>query len=174
MNQRTSTISGMIVLAALARIMPHPWNFTPLTAMALFAGAQFREKWLAFTILFGALFLSDLLLGLYKSMPVIYGTFAVIVCIGATLQNHRKLLPIASAALISSVLFFVITNFGVWASEHLYPKSWSGLLLCYAAGIPFFQNTLMGDAFYTALLFGSFSFAERRFSILKENPALAQ
>ena len=97
-----------------------------------------------------ALFISDLVLGFYAHMEIVYLSFALIVCIGLWLQKHRTAPFIAGVALFSSLLFFVTTNFGVWAFEPLYPKTLTGLLACYTAAIPFFQNTLGGDLLYTA------------------------
>ena len=118
-----------------------------------------------------ALFISDLVLtGLYRHMEIVYGSFALVVCIGFWIRNRRSALRIASAAVASSMVFFVITNFGVWALGSLYPKTIAGLVMCYAAAIPFFQNTLLGDALYTAVLFGGFALAEKSFPALSEHP----
>jgi hypothetical protein len=108
-------------------------------------------------------------------MPIVYGTFALVVCIGLWLQRHRSPIWIAGAALASSVLFFITTNLGVWAFEGMYPKTAEGLIACYTAALPFFRNTLEGDLFYTLVLFGSFALLERRFAILRPNagPQLA-
>jgi hypothetical protein len=95
----------------------------------------------------------------------------LIVCIGFLLRRRRRLLPIAGATLASSLLFFIITNFAVWASGALYPRTAIGLLACFVAAIPFFQNTLLGDAVYSVILFGGFAFAERNFPALKDTRA---
>jgi hypothetical protein len=106
-------------------------------------------------------------------MGIVYGCFALIVCIGLRLHRQRTPLRIAGSALLSSVLFFVITNFGVWAFGSLYPKTVAGLIVCYAAAVPFFQNTLVGDALYTAALFGGFALAERWIPALRERGVLS-
>ena len=113
------------------------------------------------------------MLGLYGHMEIVYGSFALVVCVGLLLRKRRSPLRIAGAALASSMLFFINTNFGVWAFGSLYPKTAAGLLTCYVAAIPFFQNTLAGDALYTAVLFGGFALAERLFPVLRE-PARVQ
>lgn len=95
-------------------------------------------------------------------------SFALIVCIGFRLQRRRTALRIAGAALISSLVFFTVTNFGVWAFDSLYPKTLPGLVACYVAAIPFFRNTLLGDLIYTATLFGGFRLLESRFAALRE------
>lgn len=168
---RFTTLAAMIFFAAASRLMPHPPNFTPIAAMALFGGASISDKRLAFALPLAALFLSDAALGFYHGMIWVYGSFALIVCLGLQLQSRRRLLPIAGAALVSSGLFFALTNFGVWVSDGLYPRTLAGLGACYVAAIPFFQNTLAGDLVYTALLFGGFALAEKKFPALRESTA---
>jgi len=158
----------MILAAAASRLIPHAPNVASITAVALFGGAYLTNKRLALIVPLAALFLSDLVLGFYSHMEVVYGSFLLVVCLGFLLQRNRSALRIASTALASSVLFYVVTNFGVWAFESLYPKTAAGLLACYVAAIPFFQNTLVGDALYVAVLFGGFALAEKLFPILRE------
>ncbi len=167
-RMRAGVVVGMILTAAAARLIPHPPNLTPITAMALFGGAHFPDARLAFLVTGAALLLSDLVLGLHNLIPVVYGSLALIVGIGLTLRRRRRVLPIAGAALASSLLFFVVTNFGVWALTSLYPKTLAGLLACYAAALPFVRNTLLGDMLYTAVLFGGFALAERSLPALRE------
>lgn len=162
----------MILAAAASRLIPHPPNMASITAVALFGGAYLTDKRLAFLVPMAALLLSDLILGLYSHMEIIYGSFALVACIGLLLRRKRTPLRIAGAALLSSVLFFVVTNFGVWAFGSLYPKTIAGLVTCYVAAIPFFQNTLAGDALYTAVLFGGFALAERWIPALRERASL--
>jgi hypothetical protein len=114
----------------------------------------------------------NLSLGLHQLIPVVYGSFALIVYLGFWLRSRRTVVPIAGAALASSVLFFVLTNFGVWALDSWYPKTWEGLVACYVAAIPFFHNTLVGDAVYTTVFFGGLALAEKGLPALRE-PALA-
>jgi len=165
---RLVALITIILAAAASRLIPHPPNLTSITAIALFGGAYFSDRRLAFLVPLAALFLSDLILGFYSHMEVVYLSFALIVCTGLWLQKRRSTFHIAGAALTSSVLFFLITNFGVWAFESLYPKTLEGLLACYVAAIPFFQNTLQGDLFFTAVLFGGFTLLERSFPKLRE------
>ena len=159
----------IIVLAAAAsRLIPHPPNLTSITAVALFGGAYSSDRRLAFLLPLAVLFLSDLILGFYTHMEVVYSSFALIVCVGLWLQKRRSTIYIVGAALASSILFFLLTNFGVWALESLYPKTMAGLLACYVVAIPFFQNTLQGDLFFTAALFGGFTLLERSFPKIRE------
>lgn len=148
--------------------------------MALFGGACFAHRRAAFVVLLAAMFLSDLAigllsgnlsLGLHRLIPVVYGSFALIVCLGFWLRTRRTVVPIAGATLTGSVLFFALTNFGVWAGS-LYPNTWEGLVACYVAAIPFFHNTLLGDAVYSIALFGGLALAEKGLPALRE-PALA-
>jgi uncharacterized protein DUF6580 len=166
-NITARSLVGVIGVAALLRILPHPWNFTPIAAMALFSGAHFRTRIAAFTIPLAALFISDLFLGFYSTMGVTYMAFALIVMIGMSLHGNRTGLKILAASVVSSVLFFLVSNFGVWLFDHLYSRNGQGLLACYMAALPFFQGTLVGDAAYTALLFGAFHIAETRFPTLQ-------
>ena len=158
----------MILAAAASRLIPHPPNVASITAVALFGGAYLTNKRLALIVPLAALLLSDLILGFYSHMEIVYGSFLLVVCLGFWLQRNRSVLRIGGAALASSVTFFIVTNFGVWAFESLYPKTAAGLLACYVAAIPFFQNTLVGDALYAAVLFGGFALAEKLFPILRE------
>lgn len=164
---RPMLVVAMILMAAASRLIPHPPNLTAVTAMALFGGAMLNDRRLAFVVPLAALFLSDLVLGFHSQMFVVYGSFLVIVCIGLWLQQHRRAAPIAGAALVSSILFFLTTNFGVWALDRMYPLTFAGLIACYTAALPFFRNALAGDLFYTLLLFGGFALLEWQFPRLR-------
>ena len=145
----------------MLRLVPHPPNFSPIDAMALFSGAYLGRRALAFVAPLSALLLSDIVLGFYHGMATVYATVALIVVIGWWLSSRRTPLRIGAAAVASAVLFFVITNFGMWLFSGFYPLTGAGLAACYVAAIPFFQNTVAGDLFYTVLLFGGFAVAER-------------
>ena len=169
LNPRVAVLVFIVLAAALTRLMPHPPNMTSIAAIALFGGAYFSDRWLAFLVPLTALFISDMALGgFYRGMEVVYLSFALIVCIGLWLQKYRTVLPIAGAALAGSVLFFVLTNLGVWAFSGMYPATVEGLAACFTAAIPFFANTVMGDLFYTALLFGGFALLESQFGVLQK------
>lgn len=165
---------AIIVVAAALRIAPHPWNFTPVGAMALFSGAIINERRLAFAFPLLALFVGDLFVGFYKFsvMFLVYASFLLSVVIGRWVQNHRSYSRISAATLLGSIQFFLVTNFAIWALGGSYPHILSGLAACYAAAVPFFWNTLAGDAFYVAVFFGSFALAERFIPVLRE-PAQA-
>jgi hypothetical protein len=167
---RFLTLAGFIFLAAATRLIPHPYNFAPITAVALFGGAYFFDKRLAFLVPLSAMLLSDLLIGFHSQMQAVYASFAVIVCVGFWIQKQRTVSRIAGAAIASSILFFVVTNFGVWAFDSLYPKTIEGVAACYVAALPFFQNTLLGDMVYTTVMFGGFALAEKWMPALQEQP----
>jgi len=178
LQTRFYVLVGMILAAAASRLIPHPPNFAPIGAMALFGGACFADRRVAFLVPLAAMFVSDLAigalsgdlaLGLHRLIPAVYGSFALIVCLGLWLRKRRTFVPIAGAAIVGSVLFFVLTNFGVWALGTWYPKTWEGLVACYVAAIPFFHNTLLGDAVYSTALFGGLALAEKGILAVRES-----
>lgn len=160
-----------VFLAAASRLLPHPPNFAPITAIALFAGAYFSDRRAAFAVPAAALLVSDLFLGFYGLMPVVYASFGLAVLIGFWLRGRCTAVNVTGGTLAASVLFFLASNFGVWAFGSLYPKTVEGLAACYLAAIPFFRNALLGDALYVAVLFGSFAVAQRKLPALR--PATA-
>jgi|SRR5438270_3419421 len=157
---RILALLSAIVLAAALRLVPHPPNFTPIGAMALFSGAYLGRRSLAFVAPLGALLLSDLVLGFYHGQLTVYFSVALVVVIGMAALRRVSPVRVGVAAIASSVLFFIITNFGMWMFSGIYPRTVAGLSACYVAAIPFFQNTLAGDLFYATLLFGGFRIAE--------------
>lgn len=171
---RFTLLVGMILAGAATRLIPHPPNFTPLAALALFGGASFANKWAAFFVPLVGLFLSDLFLGFYTITPVVYCSFALITCLGFWLRRRQNIWRIAGATVAGAVLFFVMTNFSVWLIGGLYPRVWASLVDCFVAAIPFFRNTLLSDLLYSALLFGGLALAEKRWPAFAEaapNPA---
>lgn len=174
---RILALLAAIMAAAAMRLLPHPPNFSPIAAMALFGGAYLPRRALGFVAPFGALLLSDALLGgFYPGMNFVYLSFGLTVLIGWLVAARKTALTIGAAALASSVLFFVLTNFGMWLFSGFYPLTTAGLVACYVAAIPFFQNTLAGDLFFTALLFGGFAAAERVWPAIRQrsgSPAAA-
>jgi uncharacterized membrane protein len=139
----------VIALAALMRLLPHPPNVAPIAAMSLFGGMYVNKKY-ALIIPLLALFLSDFIIGFYKGMPFVYGSFLLIGLLGLWIRKQPSVKNIIAITLISSLLFFVITNFGVWFTGTIYPKTVAGLFKCYTAAIPFFRNTIIGDLLYVS------------------------
>lgn len=166
-NKQFITISTIIFALALFRLMPHWPNVSPVAAMALFGGAYFADRRLAFIVPFVALLLSDLILGLHSSMLFVYAGFALTVVFGFYLKGRVNITNTAFAVVASSVMFFLLTNFGAWVTSALYAKTASGLMQAYAAGIPFFQNSLLGNAVYAAVIFGGYAFLQKNIPSLK-------
>jgi hypothetical protein len=158
---RTLLALVLILLAAALRIAPHPWNFTPIGAMALFSGAALKNRRLAFLFPLLALFAGDIFIGFHKLIPIVYASFLINVAIGLWLRDRRTVIRISFATLLGALQFFLVSNFGVWQFLSGFSHTASGLVACYIAGVPFFWNTLAGDALYAALLFGGFALAER-------------
>lgn len=161
---------AIIAVAAALRIAPHPWNFTPVGAMALFSGAIINDRRLALAFPVLVLLAGDLFVGFYKLglMVLVYSSFLLSVLIGRALEKRRTFPRIAGATLLGSLQFFVVTNFGVWWLLNSYPKTASGLVACYLAGFRLFWNTVAGDALYACLFFGSFAVAGRFVPVFRE------
>ncbi len=169
-NSPVLSAALLIVFAAFTRLFPHPENFTALGAMAVFGGSVIKDKKLAFLLPLSALLLSDVCLQLFTSRKGFYGTTQffvygafVLITLLATFVRKKSAGNIAFAAVWSALIFFVISNFGVWVSSTTYPHNIAGLLACYAAAIPFYKNeffgnfflnSVMGNLFFSALLFG--------------------
>lgn len=170
------------VIAALSRIVPHPYNFAPMAAVALFGGATFESRRAAVLVPLISLLLSDLLMqvtysagwqphwGFYAGQWVVYACALLTVGIGLLIRNRRTAPTIALATLSSSIVFFLVTNLVyTYGPDSIYPRNFHGLLLSYEAALPFFRNSLAGDAFYSAALFGTLAFAESRFEGLRQH-----
>jgi len=154
----------LIVLAAASRLLPHPPNFAPVAAIGLFAGAHSsrRAGWL---VPFAALLASDAVIGFYHPVSMVWNYLAFAACLligSGWLARTRSLVRVSGAVLSSSLAFFALSNFGMWASGY-YPRTWGGLVECYVAALPFFRNTLASDVLYSAALFGGYALLTRWF-----------
>src|ERR1051326_2249948 len=147
---------AMVVLGASSRLLPHPWNFTPLMALGLFAGNKAQKTSTGVFVTLAALALSDAVMGFYSGFWYVYAAALVPVLLGR-LVRERGIGALAGAAVASSASFFLITNFMVWATTQLYPHTAAGLTGCYAAGLPFYQTQALGDVFYTVGIFGGYA-----------------
>lgn len=164
---RFLVILTVIFVAAFMRLIPHWPNFTPIAGIALFGGTYIGRRHLAFIIPLVAMLLSDLFLGLHQTMLAVYLSFALIVGIGFLLRRQVSVFTVLSASIVSSLLFFLVTNFASWQSGMMpYPMNINGLLECYAAGLPFLNNGLMGDLFYNTVFFGGFYFITQKYRSL--------
>lgn len=142
-------ILGLVLLGVVSRLIPHPPNFTALNSIALLSAFHLKDLKSAFLTLFLTLILSDITLQLHSTMLYVYLSFGLIAFLGYKLQS-TKWLP--ACVVGSSLLFFFISNFGVWFTTSLYPHTVQGLALCYLAAIPFFMHQLAGDLFYSMLI----------------------
>ena len=167
MRAKLFTISAIIFALAMFRLLPHLPNVSPVAAMALFGGAYFADKRMAFLVPLLALFLSDLALGLHNSIIFVYAGFALTVAIGFLLKGRVTITNTAFATVVSSVLFFLLTNLGAWMTSGLYARSAEGLMQAYVAGIPFFQNSLLGNLVFVAVIFGGYHLLQKNVSSLR-------
>jgi hypothetical protein len=178
-NSRFLVVFSVILVAAFVRLLPHWPNFTPVAAMALFAGTYLERKQFAFVIPLATMFISDLIIGLHSNMPAVYLSFAITVIIGILIRKKVHLGSVAFASFTSAVIFFLITNFSAWIASPIYPQNMAGLAECYGAGLVFFRdstngisffiNDLLGTTFFCALFYGSFYLLQKRFPVLERS-----
>ena len=179
-NLRFTVVAGLIVIAALSRMIPHMFNFSPLGAIGLFGAAYFRKKWQALLIPLAAIWLSDLFINnviyadthslftwFYHGFYWQYGTYLLITITGFIIFKKVNLPRILTGAFISTLLFFLITNFACWPGNPTYTQDFNGLMACYTAGFPFLKGTLLGDLFYSGVLFGLFALLQQQLPVLK-------
>jgi hypothetical protein len=171
----------LIVIAAMARLVPHPPNFSPIGAMALMGGAYLSRKWLAILVPILALYLSDIILNNFvlseffgesmssrffsAYMLPVYGSIILIAFIGMKFLKRIKLPSVLLSALGASVVFYLVTNFGVWLAGSGYPKTIGGLISCFTAGLPFFKYTILGNVVFAGILFGIVEIVSKRYFI---------
>lgn len=173
---KVGILTLIILLTAFSRIIPHMPNFSPLGAIGLFGAAHFSKKWQAFLIPIAATWLSDLFINnviytqyyptftwFYEGFYWQYGSYLLITLLGIFVLKKVTPQRVIVGALFSTAIFFLITNFACWPG---YPQTFEGLMTCYAAGIPYLKGTLLGDLFYSGVLFGSFAFAQKQFPVL--------
>jgi len=146
----------IILFAVTLRLVPHPPNFAPIAAMALFGGAYLNRRY-ALVVPIAALLLSDLVIGFYSPLVMVsvYGSFVLTGLMGLWLKKRKSAGNVVLTAMGASILFFLVTNFAVWAAGS-YARDLSGLAQSYLMGLPFFRNTLLGDLFYTGVFFGGY------------------
>ena len=175
-------LAGLIVVAALTRLLPHPPNVSPVEAIALFGGAYFASRQWAAIVPLLAMLISDLALGVLHgadyatylggvSFWSVYACVSLSVLLGFGLRGKVGGTRLLGYSLAGSVLFFVATNFGAWLASPFYPQTAAGLGAAYVAGIPFFQWTVLGTLAYAAILFGGFALLRRRVPALRAQTA---
>ena len=168
MNKTRLIILTLIVIGAVAlRMMLTDFpNVAPITALALFVGMFFEKKYLAFIIPAVVMLISDVFIGFHSTMWAVYGAFGLIAFVGIYMQNRINVVSMIGASLGASLLFFILTNFAVWATGSWYPTNFAGLIECYVAGIPYFGRTIISDLLFTGVFVGGFLFAQSKISAL--------
>jgi hypothetical protein len=154
----------LAIVAGFLRLVPHPWNMTPVGALGLYSGGRLRS-WQAFALPVVMLAVTNICLHFvmnrplwFDEMPFIYAAVLLNVLLGRWLCRSNSVAKIGSAALLGSLQFFLITNTGSWligidGNNLPYPKTWTGLIACFTEAIPFYRGTLAGDLFYTFTFF---------------------
>ena len=163
MSNRTFTVFILIIIAVFSRLIPHPWNLTAVGSVALFAGAYLKPRSLAFAVPLLAFLITDLILGLHNTMLFTYAAVAFCSFLGIRYLQKPKPVSVLGMSLTSSVIFFVISNFGVWIVGGLYPLTAQGLLNCFVMALPFSQGQIIGDLLHSALLFGIYAVVAKKF-----------
>lgn len=150
----------LVTLGLACRLLPHAWNFAPIAGIALFSGVYLGKRY-AIALPIIAMVIGDLFIGFYEwpLMVAVYGCFALTGLLGSIIKKHKSVETILAGSIIASVLFFIATNWAVWQFSPWYAKTLEGLLQSYAMALPFFRNTLLGDLFYTGVLFGAYELA---------------
>ena len=144
-----------VVAGVLLRLLPHPSNVTPLSALAIFGGAYLGKRY-ALLLPLLCWILSDLIIGLDPTFPFTWGSILIAGLLGLWVRSRSNVATLLGVGLLNSILFFIVTNFGVWLVGGLYPHTAGGLVQCYTLAIPFYRNTLAGDLAYLAILVGTF------------------
>ncbi|MGG9964459.1 DUF6580 family putative transport protein [Ferruginibacter sp. SUN106] len=186
-NKLIFVATGLILVAAIARLLPHPPNFAPIASLAIFGGSVIGNKKYAIILPLGALLLSDILFQLFTTTPgfydisqsFVYGAFILITFLATRIKKVNT--PnILLACVWSAAIFFILSNFGVWLTGQLYAKTFTGLVECYTAALPFYKNeffgnmqlnSVMSNVFFTGLLFGAYSLIKK--TVVSTNTQLA-
>lgn len=167
LSPRPIVLTAAVLAVMASRLLPHPPNFAPVGACALFGGACFAGPRAAFAVPLASMMLSDLLIGFSVLSPVVYACLLLQVALGMWIRPRRRAASIAGAVFLGACIFFVVTNAACWLA--FYPKTPAGLARCYASAIPFFGWSLLGDVTFASLLFGGLAVAEGRFPALRES-----
>ncbi|HMN17243.1 MAG: DUF6580 family putative transport protein [Ignavibacteriaceae bacterium] len=165
---RFLVITSMIILAALVRFIPHPPNFAPIAALALFGGKYYTDKKFAFIVPVLVMIITDAVIGFHYLIPAVYISFLIIAGIGLLLRKTNKVSWLIAGSIAASTLFFILTNFYEWYAGILYPQTFNGLITCYVAAIPFFFNTLIADLFFVIAMSMTFEFLTRKYQVFAE------
>ena len=153
--------AGILMLGVISRLIIHLPNFTPVIALALFGGVYLRKRQ-AVILPVLVMIIADLFIGIDATFPFTWGSMALIALMGLWVRENKSFTTVAGSSLLSSVLFFLVTNFGVWLVQNMYPRTLAGLIECYVMAIPFFGSTLVSTVVYTAVLFGGYEWTAAR------------
>lgn len=156
---------GLVLAVAAMRFIPHPTNFTPLIAVALFAGAKSPSRWMAYVLPVAALWLGDLFIGTHHLMNIVALSLVLSTLIGHITENLRvrdgsRIVVWGASGFLASAAFFFLTNFAVWLTSNLYPLTTEGLITCFEMALPFFSNQLLSTWLFSGVLFGLWRVAE--------------
>ena len=166
MNIKVVLIISIIFLVSLTRIFPHPPNFTPILALAIFGGAYLPNRITAISLPIISMFISDLIIVFHSQIFTVYATIILLSILGH-LMKTKNFKNFAITGFTGSLIFFIITNFSVWLGGSLYPLTIDGIIQCYIMAIPFFHNTLISTMLFLTILFFGYTFAEKKISNLK-------
>ena len=166
MNIKVILICAIIFLVSLTRIFPHPPNFTPILALAIFGGAYLPNRITAISLPIISMFISDLIIGFHSQIFTVYATIILLSILGH-LMKTKNFKNFAITGFTGSLIFFIITNFSVWLGGNLYPLTIDGIIQCYIMAIPFFHNTLISTMLFLTILFFGYTFTEKKISNLK-------
>lgn len=158
-NYRLPIIFALIAVAVMSRLLPHPQNFSPVMAIALFSGVLLGKKWYAWVVPMAIMVISDCFLGFSDVTWSVYLSFALIIGMGMMMKKV-SLLNVFANSLLGALLFFVITNFACWLPGW-YGYTWQGLMDCYVAAIPYFRMTVLSSVVYGVAFWGLYELARR-------------
>lgn len=146
-------ITGFVLVALMSRWLPHPANFTAFGALALFSGALLKNRFAAVALPMAALVISDLVMGFHSTFLWVYLGFALTALLGSFLQPEKNAGRALAGSFAASLIFFAVSNFGVWIVGGLYPLNFEGLVRCYEMAIPFLRNQVLGDLVFVAAFY---------------------
>ncbi|MBU4022813.1 hypothetical protein KJ591_00380, partial [Patescibacteria group bacterium] len=164
-----------ILIGISLRMLPHPPNFAPIAAIALFGGVYFSKK-IAFILPISIMLISDFFIGYYQLglMALVYASFVLCILLGFWLKKHKKWQTVLGSSLLAGLIFFLLTNLAVWAFTPWYVKTIHGLIQCYLMALPFFRMTLLGNLFYVTIFFGAYEIIEiwirEKFRVIATTP----
>lgn len=153
MKSNIVLITSLFVLLIASRLITEIPNFTPTIALVMFTGYLIKNRYLAILVILSSQIISDLYIGIYSSMVFVYGAYVLIAALMPTIIKSFNIKSMLIASFISPTLFYIITNFGVWITGSMYPLSIAGLLSCYVAGIPFFDESLISTVLFTVTIY---------------------